>query len=51
MKPDESIRQIDAQLRYYLHIRRPELLSDTEWAQRFQDLVWIRREEAKHNRQ
>lgn len=50
MKPYETIRQVDAQLRYYLHIPQPENLTDHEWAQRFHDLVWIREQEAKYNK-
>jgi len=42
---------IDAQLQYYLHITHPEDLSDEEWAQAFQNLVWVRQEEAKRNKQ
>jgi len=41
---------IDAQLRYYLHVE-PGLLSDLEWAARFNELVWIRDEENKANAQ
>ena len=46
MADSDGIRQADAQLRYYMHIERPEDLSDEEWAMR----VWVRKEEAKANR-
>jgi len=49
MKPSEAIRQVDAQLRYYMHIGSPDLLTDSEWAKAFHDLVWIREQEAKMN--
>ena len=37
----------DAQLRYYMHIPDPDSLTDEEWAARFRELEYIRREEAK----
>lgn len=40
---------VNAQLRYYLHITDPDVLTDEEWAARFSELVWIRQEEAKAN--
>lgn len=40
---------MDAQLRYYMHIPNPELLSDEDWAARFSELVWIRSKEAEAN--
>ena len=49
MKPGEAIRQVNAELRYYMHIASPDLLSDEEWARAFHDLVWIREQEAKYN--
>lgn len=48
MQPDDTIRKINIQLRYYLRID-PDSLTDKEWADRFQELVWIRQEEAKAN--
>ena len=50
MKDGEYVRQINAQLRYYLHIPDPDSLSDTDWARAFQDLVWVREQEAKYNK-
>jgi hypothetical protein len=50
MKDAEYIRQVNAQLRYYMHISDPDSLTDTEWARAFQDLVWIREQEAKANK-
>ncbi|MBP5370665.1 MAG: hypothetical protein J6Y55_01950 [Bacteroidales bacterium] len=35
---------------HYLHIADPDSLSDTEWAMRFAELVWIRKEETKGNK-
>ena len=46
MGPGEWIRKVDAQLRYYLHLR-PEDLSDAEWAARVRELEWVRREEVR----
>lgn len=46
----ETIRKVNAQLRYYMHIADPDNLNDTEWAMRFAELVWIRKEEAKGNK-
>lgn len=40
------IRKVDAQLRYYFHID-PDTLSDDEWIERYEELVWIRKEESK----
>ncbi len=39
------IRLVNAQLRYYMHINEPDLLSDDEWASRFNELIWIRKKE------
>lgn len=36
-------------LRYYFHID-PDTLTDDQYAMRFNELVWIRKEEAKHNK-
>ncbi|MBP3354438.1 MAG: hypothetical protein J6L02_07305 [Bacteroidales bacterium] len=44
------LRIVNAQLRYYMHIPNPDSLSDEEWAARFRELEFIRREEAKANR-
>lgn len=44
------IRQINAQLRYYLHESDPDGLSDEEWAARLKELEWLRQEEAKANK-
>lgn len=44
------LRIVNAQLRYYMHITDPDSLSDEEWAMRFRELEYIRREEAKANR-
>ncbi len=40
---------VDAQIEYYLK-RDPDTLSDEEWATKWNNLLWIRKEEAKHNR-
>jgi hypothetical protein len=34
------------QLRYFLHIENPDLLTDEEWAIQAESLNWIRRKEA-----
>lgn len=47
--PLEAIRQIDAQLRYYMHID-PDSLDDETWAMRYNELLWIRQQEAKANK-
>lgn len=44
------LRIVNAQLRYYMHIPDPDSLTDEEWAGRFRELEFIRREEAKANR-
>ena len=49
MADGDGIRQTDAQLRYYMHIARPEDLTDEEWAMRVRELEWVRKEEAKAN--
>jgi hypothetical protein len=46
----DYIRIIDAELRYYMHISHPESLPDSEWAERFRELEWIRRKEAEANK-
>jgi len=38
--------QINAQLRYYLHIENPDRLTDEEWATQAESLKWIRKKEA-----
>jgi hypothetical protein len=38
------VRLINAQIRYYFRID-PSTLSDDEWAQMWQDLSWVRRNE------
>ena len=50
MADGDGIRQTDAQLRYYMHIARPEDLTDEEWAMRVRELEWVRKEEEKDNR-
>ena len=35
---------------YYMHIADPDSLSDEEWAMRYQELLWIRKAEAKANK-
>lgn len=47
MTERQSIRIVDAMLRYYMHISDPEALSDEEWAMRMAELQWIREAEAK----
>jgi len=39
---------VNAQIRYYLKTD-PHAMTDDEWAEAWQDLVWIRKEEAKKN--
>lgn len=43
------MRQIDAQVRYYMHLD-PDSLTDTEWALRVNELKWIREKEAESYR-
>ena len=45
-----SVRMVNAQLRYYMHVSDPDSLSDEEWAARFRELEWIRQQEAKANK-
>ena len=45
-----NIRIINAQLRYYMRIDDPDSLSDKEWAERWQELIWIREQEAESQR-
>lgn len=49
MTDTDYIRIVDAELRYYLHIRDPEELTDMEWAMRLKELEWIRTKEAGVN--
>lgn len=49
MSDGDYIRQIDAQLRYYMHVQDPESLTDEEWAKRLKELEWIRTKEAQFN--
>ena len=49
VKDGEWLRIINAQLRYYLHLPNPDMLSDREWAEYYQELVWIRKKESKGN--
>ncbi|WP_159430208.1 hypothetical protein [Cruoricaptor ignavus] len=42
----QSIRMLDAQLRFYMHID-PDLLTDREWAMRVRELQWLREKEAQ----
>ena len=46
----DGLRQLNAQLRYYMHIADPDSLTDQEWAMRVKELEWIREEEAKANK-
>lgn len=43
---EDTDRQINIQLRYYLKID-PDTLTDDEWVNTYRDLHWIRTEEAK----
>jgi hypothetical protein len=47
MDESDSVRVINACLRYYLHIPDPDSLSDEEWAMRYRELEWIRKKEGK----
>lgn len=38
---------MNAQLRYYMHISDPDLLTDYEWANCIAGLKWIRKKEAE----
>jgi len=49
VQPSDWIRQVNAQLRYYLHIN-PDELTDEQWAYAWKDLEWIREQEAKANK-
>ena len=42
----QSIRMLDAQLRFYMHID-PDLLTDREWAMRVRELQWLLEKEAQ----
>lgn len=43
---EDEIRKIDALLRYHFHLD-PSQLSDDEWAMRWNELKWVREQEAK----
>lgn len=43
------VRLINAQLRYYMNVSEPDLLSNEEWASMWNDLIWIRKQEAKND--
>jgi hypothetical protein len=38
---------MDAYLKYYMHIKNPNKLKDTDWAEQIQNLHYIRTEERK----
>jgi hypothetical protein len=40
-----NIRLFDAYLKYYMHIRKPEKLSDKTWCEEIQNLHYIRTKE------
>lgn len=42
---ETSIRIYNALLTYYMHIPEPGLLSDDDWAEKLQDLHFIRQKE------
>ncbi|GAA5096924.1 hypothetical protein GCM10023210_31320 [Chryseobacterium ginsengisoli] len=42
-----AIRIYNALLTYYMHIPNPDSLSDEDWAERLQDLEFIRQQEKK----
>lgn len=44
-----TVRLINAQLRYYMNVSEPDLLSDEEWAGLWNELRWIRKQEAKYD--
>jgi len=44
-----EIRLLDAYLKYYLHIRNPEKLSNKEWAEEVQNLHFIRTKEKENS--
>jgi hypothetical protein len=33
-----------------MHIQNPDSLTNEEWAQRYNELAWIREKEAKYNK-
>jgi hypothetical protein len=43
------VRHIDALIAYYTPYD-PDKLTDDQWAKKWQELVWARKEEAKHNK-
>ena len=46
-KKSINIRLLDGYLSFYMHISKPEKLSDRAWAENVQTLHFIRTEEAK----
>lgn len=50
MAPDDWIRHFDAAIEYYLGID-PDKLTDEQWAEKAQNLYWIRQQEAKSMQQ
>lgn len=49
MGDGDTLRKVNAQLRYYMHVADPDSLSDTEWAMLVKELEWVRKEEAKRH--
>ncbi|HOZ84533.1 MAG TPA: hypothetical protein PK191_03530 [Niabella sp.] len=41
----EWLRIANAMIRYYFHLD-PDILSDEEWAMRYNELIWVRKKEA-----
>ena len=44
---DIDIRLYNSYLNYYMHLSNPEKLSDEDWAEKLQDLHFIRQQEKK----
>lgn len=42
MKNEDQFRKIDAQIRYYFK-EDPKNLSDEEWATRYNEIAWLRK--------
>jgi hypothetical protein len=44
---NDWIRVANILMRYYYHVQDPESLSDEEWANYYNELIWIRKKEAQ----
>jgi len=47
----KNLRLFDAYLKYYMHIKNPNKLNDSDWAEEIQNLHYIRTKEKESSQQ